>query len=62
MAQPAMTRSLLSPNPASAYPIIMKMNRETGVKLETPSIEFVPHAERYGTPKRLFTIWFSSSF
>ena len=32
------------------------------MKLETRSIEFVPHAERYGTPKRLFTIWFSSNF
>jgi NCS1 family nucleobase:cation symporter-1 len=32
------------------------------VKLEKRSIEFVPHAERYGTPRRLFTIWFSSNF
>ncbi|KTS93600.1 permease [Pseudomonas oryzihabitans] len=32
------------------------------MKLEKRSIEFVPHAERYGTPKRLFTIWFSSNF
>lgn len=32
------------------------------MKLETRSIEFVPHAERYGTPRRLFTIWFSSNF
>ncbi|MFV3324969.1 purine-cytosine permease family protein [Pseudomonas sp. NY15372] len=32
------------------------------MKLETRSIEFVPHAERYGSPKRLFTIWFSSNF
>ena len=32
------------------------------MKLEKRSIEFVPHAERYGTPRRLFTIWFSSNF
>nr|WP_256737668.1 cytosine permease [Pseudomonas sp. dw_358] len=30
--------------------------------MEKRSIEFVPHAERYGTPGRLFTIWFSSNF
>ncbi len=32
------------------------------MQLEKRSIEFVPHAERYGTPGRLFTIWFSSNF
>ncbi|MDZ3991926.1 purine-cytosine permease family protein [Pseudomonas sp. Teo4] len=32
------------------------------MKLEKRSIEFVPHNERYGTPRRLFTIWFSSNF
>lgn len=32
------------------------------MKLEKRSIEFVPHSERYGTPRRLFTIWFSSNF
>ncbi|MFY1663031.1 purine-cytosine permease family protein [Pseudomonas sp. Pseu.R1] len=32
------------------------------MKLEKRSIEFVPHDERYGTPRRLFTIWFSSNF
>ncbi|MDS0807065.1 purine-cytosine permease family protein [Burkholderia cenocepacia] len=29
--------------------------------VETRSIEFVPLEERYGTPRRLFTIWFSSN-
>ncbi|KSW22213.1 MULTISPECIES: cytosine permease [unclassified Pseudomonas] len=29
--------------------------------IEKRSIEFVPHAERYGHPKRLFTIWFSAN-
>lgn len=38
------------------------MEQETVVQLEKRSIEFVPHAERYGTPARLFTIWFSSNF
>ncbi len=42
--------------------IIPKFIQETVVKLETRSIEFVPRAERYGTPRRLFTIWFSSNF
>ncbi|MFF7710908.1 cytosine permease [Pseudomonas sp. NPDC007930] len=32
------------------------------MKLEKRSIEFVPHNERYGRPRRLFTIWFSSNF
>jgi len=31
------------------------------MKVEKRSIEFVPHSERYGTPKRLFTVWFSSN-
>ncbi|MCE1117337.1 MULTISPECIES: purine-cytosine permease family protein [Pseudomonas] len=31
------------------------------MKLEQRSIEFVPHAERYGTPRRLFTVWFSAN-
>lgn len=29
--------------------------------VENRSIEFIPHSERYGTPKRLFTIWFSAN-
>ncbi|PRZ55843.1 NCS1 family nucleobase:cation symporter-1 [Paraburkholderia fungorum] len=29
--------------------------------VENRSIEFIPLNERYGTPKRLFTIWFSSN-
>lgn len=29
--------------------------------IENRSIEFIPHEERYGSPKRLFTIWFSSN-
>jgi nucleobase:cation symporter-1, NCS1 family len=29
--------------------------------VENRSIEFIPHNERYGTPKRLFTIWFSAN-
>ncbi|MFP3507918.1 cytosine permease, partial [Burkholderia sp. SIMBA_062] len=29
--------------------------------VENRSIEFIPHGERYGTPKRLFTIWFSAN-
>ncbi|MBF5008121.1 purine-cytosine permease family protein [Burkholderia pseudomultivorans] len=29
--------------------------------VEKRSIEFIPHSERYGTPKRLFTIWFSAN-
>ncbi|WP_419736536.1 purine-cytosine permease family protein [Pseudomonas sp. COR18] len=31
------------------------------MKVEKRSIEFVPHAERYGRPRRLFTVWFSSN-
>jgi nucleobase:cation symporter-1, NCS1 family len=31
------------------------------VKIETRCIEFIPQGERYGTPKRLFTIWFSTN-
>ncbi|WP_044870090.1 cytosine permease [Pseudomonas sp. LFM046] len=29
--------------------------------IEKRSIEFVPHSERYGHPRRLFTIWFSAN-
>jgi nucleobase:cation symporter-1, NCS1 family len=29
------------------------------VEIETHSIDFVPLSERYGSPRRLFTIWFS---
>lgn len=29
--------------------------------VENRSIEFIPHNERYGTPRRLFTIWFSAN-
>jgi len=28
-------------------------------RVERRSIEFIPHEERYGTPRRLFTLWFS---
>lgn len=35
------------------------MSREPRLSVERRGIEFVPHAERYGTPQRLFTIWFS---
>lgn len=31
------------------------------MKVEKRSIEFVPHNERYGRPRRLFTVWFSSN-
>src|SRR5262249_24797560 len=31
----------------------------THVAVEQHSIDFVPLSERYGTPRRLFTIWFS---
>ena len=31
------------------------------MKIEKRSIEFVPHSERYGRPRRLFTVWFSSN-
>jgi nucleobase:cation symporter-1, NCS1 family len=27
--------------------------------IEKRSIDFIPHEERYGTPRRLFTLWFS---
>jgi NCS1 family nucleobase:cation symporter-1 len=29
--------------------------------VEKRSIEFIPESERYGTPARLFSIWFSSN-
>ena len=29
------------------------------ISVERRGIEFVPHTERYGTPRGLFTIWFS---
>ncbi|MDR5783252.1 cytosine permease [Caballeronia sp. LZ065] len=29
--------------------------------VEQRSIEFIPLSERYGTPRRLFTIWFSAN-
>jgi nucleobase:cation symporter-1, NCS1 family len=29
--------------------------------LESHSIDFIPHTERYGTPRSLFTLWFSSN-
>ncbi len=36
------------------------MEAEPGaLAVERHGIEFVPYAERYGTPRRLFTIWFS---
>jgi nucleobase:cation symporter-1, NCS1 family len=31
------------------------------LQIETHSIDFVPAAERYGTPRRLFTVWFSTN-
>jgi len=31
------------------------------VSVEAHSIDFVPLSERYGTPRRLFTIWFSAN-
>ncbi|HKS15500.1 MAG TPA: cytosine permease [Pseudomonas sp.] len=31
------------------------------MKVEKRSIEFVPHGERYGRPRRLFTVWFSTN-
>src|SRR6266850_1789703 len=33
--------------------------RRPQVTLEQRTIDFVPISERYGTPRRLFTIWFS---
>lgn len=35
------------------------MNTTSGLRVESHSIDFVPLTERYGTPARLFTIWFS---
>lgn len=35
--------------------------RRSAVSAETRSIEFVPHEERYGSPWRLLTLWFSSN-
>jgi NCS1 family nucleobase:cation symporter-1 len=29
--------------------------------IEKRSIDFIPHEERYGTPRRLFTLWFSAN-
>ncbi len=34
---------------------------ESALAVESRSIDFVPLSERYGTPQRLFTIWFSSN-
>ncbi|MEV6059961.1 cytosine permease [Nocardia asteroides] len=31
------------------------------MKVESHSIEFIPESERYGHPRRLFSIWFSSN-
>jgi NCS1 family nucleobase:cation symporter-1 len=31
------------------------------LEIESHSIDFIPLAERYGTPRRLFTIWFSAN-
>jgi nucleobase:cation symporter-1, NCS1 family len=31
------------------------------LQVESHSIDFVPLAERYGTPRRLFTVWFSTN-
>jgi NCS1 family nucleobase:cation symporter-1 len=35
------------------------MAAQSGLQVESHSIDFVPLTERYGTPARLFTIWFS---
>jgi NCS1 family nucleobase:cation symporter-1 len=35
------------------------MNELQNLSVESHSIDFVPVTERYGTPMRLFTIWFS---
>jgi NCS1 family nucleobase:cation symporter-1 len=37
------------------------MEVDRAFSVETHSIDFVPLAERYGTPRRLFTIWFSAN-
>jgi NCS1 family nucleobase:cation symporter-1 len=34
-------------------------NAAETLSVERHGIEFVPLSERYGTPRRLFTIWFS---
>lgn len=36
-------------------------DRSRALGVETHSIDFVPLAERYGTPRRLFTVWFSAN-
>ena len=35
------------------------MTSAATLQVESHSIDFVPTTERYGTPLRLFTIWFS---
>lgn len=37
------------------------MAAEQGIAVESRTIDFVPHAERYGSPLRLFTVWFSTN-
>ena len=39
----------------------MGSRRTVRLRIETRCIEFVPAAERYGTARRLFTIWFSAN-
>jgi hypothetical protein len=36
-----------------------RLRTTPNVSVETHGIDFVPLAERYGTPLRLFTLWFS---
>ena len=37
------------------------MTQNPQLSIESRTIDFVPAAERYGTPRRLFTIWFSTN-
>ena len=37
------------------------MSEPRPTTVESRSIDFIPYAERYGTPRSLFTLWFSSN-
>jgi NCS1 family nucleobase:cation symporter-1 len=37
------------------------LERQRAAVIESHSIEFIPPAARYGTPRRLFTFWFSAN-
>jgi len=37
---------------------VANAGRRSALEVESHSIEFVPLSERYGSPARLFTIWF----